>query len=180
VISKYGQPKQLQFAADFHDFETDLVRKSALKGRYHDITCFIRYDGKYVVIQKHAYANSGIYRAPSGGILPDESIEDAAKREMWEETGLEIKLLRLVLDINLEVRNVSDVIPWRSLVFLAESVGGEIQAFDTYEIYDVRLMTKEELLGDVYQLMIDSGWGGFRYRAFLTKSFFEHLAVLDL
>jgi ADP-ribose pyrophosphatase len=180
ITKKYGKPTRLKFATEFLDFEADIVRKSVSKGRYHDITCFIRHDGKYVVIQKHAYANSGIYRAPSGGIGLNESIEEAAKREMWEETGLDVRLLRLVLDVSLDVRNGSQVIPWRSLVFLAESVGGTIQAVDTFEIFDVKLITKEEILSTVYQLMIDSGWGGFRYRAFLTKSFFEQLDALHL
>jgi 8-oxo-dGTP pyrophosphatase MutT (NUDIX family) len=180
VIRKYGLPKKLQFAADFMDFEADLVRKSVAKGRHHDITCFIKHKGLYAVIQKHAYARTGIFRAPSGGLNSKETIEEAAKREMKEETGLDIELIRLVLDINLDVITSEKVLPWRSLVFLADSVHGELQPIDKFEIYNARLMSREELLGDVYQLMVNSGWGGFQYRAFLTKSFFEELDILNL
>jgi len=28
--------------------------------------------------------------------------------------------------------------------------------------------------------MVESGWGGFKYRAFLTKSFFERIDELGL
>ncbi len=132
------------------------------------------------MIQKPAYAGTGIFRAPSGGAEPGESVEAAAQREMHEETGLETKLVRFVLDVRLEIHCSDGVIPWRSLVFLAESTGGEIKPIDKHEIYDAIVMTREELLGPNEQLMIDSGWGGFRYRAFLTRSFFEELAGLRI
>jgi 8-oxo-dGTP pyrophosphatase MutT (NUDIX family) len=156
------------------------VKQSTKKGRYHDITCFIRSGDEYVVIQKHAYADTGIYRAPSGGANSGESLEGAARREMHEETGLDIRLLRFVLDSRLDVVCEDGTIPWRSLVFLSEATGGEIGAVDTYEIYDVRTMSREELLGVPLRLMEASGWGGFKYRAFLTRSFFEHLDTLGL
>ena len=162
------------------DFEADLVRKSVAKGRHHDITCFIKHKGLYAVIQKHGYARTGIYRAPSGGLNLKETIEEAAKREMKEETGLDIELTRLVLDVKLDVITSEEVLQWRSLVFLANSVQGNLNPIDKFEIYDARLMSRQELLGDVYQLMVYSGWGGFEYRAFLTKSFFEQLDILNL
>ncbi|RDE13023.1 MAG: NUDIX hydrolase [Candidatus Thorarchaeota archaeon] len=174
--SKYGRPKLLHFETDFYDFECGLVKRSAAKGRHHDITCFIPHDNGYVVIQKPAYAGTGIFRAPSGGAETGESLEAAAHREMLEETGLETKLVRFVLDVRLKIHCSDSVIPWRSLVFLAESTSGEIVPIDKHEIFDAKVMTREELLGPDEQLMIGSGWGGFRYRAFLTRSFFEELA----
>ena len=180
LIRKYGEPKRVSFSAPFLEFECDLVRRSAIKGRNHDITCFIRKDNGYVTIQKHAYADSGIHRAPSGGARFGESLEDAARREMQEETGLEIRLLRFVLDAKLDVVCNDEIIPWRSLVFLAESIGGDMKPLDTFEIYDVRISTREEMLGKIHQLMLDSGWGGFSYRAFLTRNFFEQLDVLNV
>ncbi|MHA2379100.1 MAG: NUDIX hydrolase [Candidatus Thorarchaeota archaeon] len=173
-------PKETHFAADFREFECNLVKQSTKKGRYHDITCFIRIGDEYIVIQKHAYADTGIYRAPSGGANLGEPLEEAAKREMHEETGLEIRLLRFVLDSNLDVVCEDGTIPWRSLVFLSEVIGGEMGAVDTYEIYDIRTMSREEMLGEPLRLMEASGWGGFKYRAFLTRSFFAHLDTLGL
>ncbi|MFW9800778.1 MAG: NUDIX hydrolase [Candidatus Thorarchaeota archaeon] len=178
IISKYGEPIQTHFATDFLEFECNLVKESTKKGRYHDITCFIQSGNEYVVIQKHAYANTGIYRAPSGGANSGEPLEDAAKREMYEETGLEIELLRFVLDSRLDVVYKDGTIPWRSLVFLSGAVGGEMGAVDTHEIYEVRTMSREDILGEPLRLMEESGWGGFKYRAFLTRAFFEQLDLL--
>jgi len=180
LVERYGIPKKLEFSADFLDFECELVQRSAKKGRNHDITCFIRDGDKYVVIQKHAYADTGIYRAPSGGAHQGESIEAAAVREMYEETGLEIKLVRFILDLTLDVQCSDGMIPWRSLVFLADKVGGEMKPIDTYEIYDVKHMSRTEMMDDVQSLMIKSGWGGFEYRAFLTESFFSTLDELGI
>lgn len=177
--AKFGKPQVFTFSADFLNFECDLVKRSAAKGRNHDITCFIRKDGQYVVIQKHQYAQTGIYRAPSGGTYPGEDLEDAAEREMYEETGLQVDLKKFVMDVRLEVRCPDETIPWRSLVFLAEAVDGDLHIIDDYEIYNVRLMSREEMLGSVDALMVESGWGGFEYRSFLTRSFFETLDELD-
>ncbi|MBY8996292.1 MAG: NUDIX hydrolase [Candidatus Thorarchaeota archaeon] len=178
---KYGEPEVHAFTADFRKFECTLVKRTEAKGRLHDITCFIRQDdGNFVVIQKPQYARTGIYRAPSGGANPGEPLEDAAIREMYEETGLTVRLTRFVLDMHLEVVCKDRTIPWRSLVFLAEPVVGEIKPVDTREIFDATVMSRGQLVGEVAQLMEDSGWGGFKYRAFLTREFFRRLDELNI
>ena len=133
-----------------------------------------------MVIQKQQYARSGIYRAPSGGSHKGESLEDAAIREMHEETGLNVKIGKFVLDISLDIICESECIPWRSLVFLAEPLGGEMRPIDTHEIFDVKILTREELLGNVDKLMNESGWGGFAYRSFLTREFFKTIDRLHI
>ena len=181
LVEKFGIPVKRHFSADFLDFECQLVKQTWEKGRLHDITCFIRKnDGEFVVIQKHQYANSGIYRAPSGGAKIGEPLEIAAYREMFEETGLEVRLLRFVLDMYLDVVCTDRTIPWRSLVFLAEPTGGKMKPVDTYEIFDVKVMSRADLLGDVDKLMLESGWGGFAYRSFLTREFFRRLDELNI
>jgi len=181
LIDRYGKPVTHHFSVDFLDFECELVKHTREKGRLHDITCFIQEsENKYVVIQKNQYANTGIYRAPSGGAKIGESLEDAAFREMYEETGLEVRLLKFVLDMYLDLTCDREVIPWRSLVFLAEPYGGIMKPIDTYEIFDVTVMSKEQLLGDVDRLMRESGWGGFAYRSFITRKFFERLDELHI
>ena len=181
LIEKYGEPIVHEFIADFLEFECNLVKRTESKGRLHDITCFIRRDdGDFVVIQKPQYARTGIYRAPSGGATTGELLEDAAIREMYEETGLTIRLTRFVLDMRLDVVCKDRTIPWRSLVFLAEPIAGEMKPIDTREIFDVTVMSREQLIGEVAQLMEDSGWGGFKYRAFLTREFFKRIDELNI
>jgi 8-oxo-dGTP pyrophosphatase MutT (NUDIX family) len=181
LIQKYGEPVVHKFVANFLGFECELVEQTEAKGRLHDITCFIRRDdGFFVVIQKHQYARTGIYRAPSGGATPGESLEDAAIREMYEETGLTIELTYFVLDMQLSVVCKDRTIPWRSLVFMAKPVDGEMKPVDTREIFDVTTMHRDQLVGEVAKLMEDSGWGGFKYRAFLTREFFKRVDELNI
>lgn len=180
LIEQYGVPKEFHFEADFQDFECTLVKRTESKGRLHDITCFIRQDDGFVVIQKHQYARSGIYRAPSGGAKTGESLYDAAIREMYEETGLTIQLERFVLDMHLDVKCEDRTIPWRSLVFLATPIEGNMKPVDTREIFDVKVMTRQEMLSDVDRLMRESGWGGFAYRSFLTRMFFIRIDALNI
>ena len=181
LTEKFGEPVIHEFAAEFLDFECNLVKRTESKGRLHDITCFIRQDdGDFVVIQKPQYARTGIYRAPSGGATPGEPLEDAAIREMYEETGLTVRLTHFVLDLRLDVICKDRTIPWRSLVFLAKPVGGEINPVDTREIFDATVMSREQLVGEVAQLMEDSGWGGFKYRAFLNREFFKRFDELNI
>ena len=181
LIDRFGEPIKRSYSTNFLDFECQLVKETRRKGRLHDVTCFIRQKpNEYVVIQKNQYANSGIYRAPSGGAKVGESLEEAAHREMHEETGLEIRLLRFILDLHLNIVCADETIPWRSLVFLAEPIGGTLKPIDTYEIFDVKVMHREDLLGEVDRLMIASGWGGFSYRSFLTHEFFKRLDELNI
>ena len=181
LTMRYGEPVVHTFAADFRDFECNLVKQTESKGRLHDVTCFIRRpDGNFVVIQKPLYARTGIYRAPSGGATPGEPLEQAAIREMYEETGLTIQLTHFVLDMRLDIICKDRTIPWRSLVFLAKPIEGDMTPVDTREIFDVTTMPREQLIGEVAQLMEDSGWGGFKYRAFLTREFFKRIDDLNI
>ena len=180
LIDSYGKPKEFYFEVDFLDFECNLVKRTEAKGRLHDITCFIRQDDGFVVIQKPQYARSGIFRAPSGGANIGEPLQEAAVREMYEETGLTIQLEHFILDMHLNVICKDRTIPWRSLVFLATPTSGEMKPVDTREIFDVKVMTRDHLLGPVNQLMDESGWGGFKYRAFLTREFFRRLDELNI
>ncbi len=180
LYSKFGKPRKVDFnTIEMQSEEFALVQRSRKKGRRHDVTIFIRHEGKYVVIAKHAYANTGIMRAPSGGALPSETLVEAAIREAREETGFEIKLERFILESHVRLRHENIVVDWVSYVFLAKTIGGQLGAKDVREISDVQLKTRDELLKDIRPLMLASGLGGFKYRALLTDAFFNQLDVLE-
>ena len=178
---QYGVPKRVDFEVDMLLDEFALVQRSMKRGRRHDVTVFIRHEGKFVVIEKHAYANSGIVRAPSGGAQPSESLIAAAQRESREETGFDVEVDHFVLEAHVLLKCGNyPAVPWVSYVFLAHVVGGQLGAKDLKEISDVQLRTRDELLRDVRPLMLASGLGGFEYRAKMTDAFFEELDALDI
>jgi 8-oxo-dGTP pyrophosphatase MutT (NUDIX family) len=179
--ARYGVPQRVDFEVEMLPDEFALVQRSQRRGRRHDVTIFIQHQGKFVVIEKHGYANTGIVRAPSGGAQPSESLKTAAQREASEETGFDVEIDRFVLEAHVLLRSGDQpAVPWVSYVFLAHVVGGQLGAKDLKEISDVQLRTREELLIDVRPLMLASGLGGFEYRAKMTDAFFEQLDALNI
>ncbi|WP_304452650.1 NUDIX hydrolase [Nocardiopsis sp. YSL2] len=78
-------------------------------------------DGKVLVIKR---ADDGRWVPPGGVLELDETPEQCVVREVWEETGIKAKPIRLTgvyKNMNLGVV---------SLAFLCEPVGGEIRASD--------------------------------------------------
>jgi 8-oxo-dGTP diphosphatase len=83
-------------------------------------------EGGIVLIKRKNEPFEGQWALPGGFVDVGETVEDAAVREMKEETGLDVELVRLVgvySEPNRDPRghNVS-------VVFLANIVGGEMSA----------------------------------------------------
>ncbi len=108
-----------------------------IDGNYHDVSLdevkwrpsayAVVLDGDRVLLTKQQ--NEGYY-LPGGGIEIDESLEDAVMREVKEETGIDIEIIKMidVKDIlfKLTFREPQEV--WRSLilVYLCKKVGGDL------------------------------------------------------
>ncbi len=56
----------------------------------------ILFDGGIVLIRRTNSPYQGFYALPGGFVEVGETVEDAAKREAKEETGLDITLLKLI------------------------------------------------------------------------------------
>jgi len=148
--------------------EWQLLKASQQDGRAQDVTLFIFIEGKIVVIRK-PFHPPGVYRPPSGGVPPGESIISAAEREAYEETGLEIELERYLLRLKPVFIREDERVRWTSHVFLARRIGGELKQRDTREIEEVKLVSIAELEGPIRERLIQSGFGGLCYRAQLAE-----------
>jgi ADP-ribose pyrophosphatase YjhB (NUDIX family) len=104
-------------------------------------------DGKVLLVRRGNEPGRGKWSLPGGRIRFGERSEEAALREMREETGLEVRLRRVV--------DVVDVF-WRSergellehfviVDFEAEVIGGELRPAD--DALDARWFSPEELKG---------------------------------
>jgi ADP-ribose pyrophosphatase YjhB (NUDIX family) len=104
-------------------------------------------DGKVLLVRRGNEPGKGKWSLPGGRIRFGERSEEAALREMREETGLEVRLRRVV--------DVVDVF-WRSEMgellehfvivdFEAEVIGGELRPAD--DALDARWFSPEELKG---------------------------------
>lgn len=94
----YGRPRTLSLRVAMHPWEFDLLRYSKRDGRWRDVTILIPYEGRLVCIVKHSYPE-GIARPPSGGVVPGESLDAAAEREAYEETGLRVAIRHYLLRV---------------------------------------------------------------------------------
>jgi 8-oxo-dGTP diphosphatase len=173
IEKNYGKPKffKMSFTLSLKEFIN--LEESMWDGRNSDVTLFIFKGGKVIVISKPWYP-SGLYRAPSGGVRPGESLEEVATREAYEETGAKIKLQRYILRIEVTFsHNQKDVI-WTSHIFTARYLSGKIEPIDTREIKEAKLMSLEEL-SSLKPLLLKTGSGGLAYRTALTEKVIEKI-----
>ena len=170
---KYGIPEVLRFQTASAEREMDMIIASQKHGRAHDITLFIFRGEDIAVTAKHHYP-PGMYRPPSGGLAPGETLEDGAAREAREETGLDIELEEYLLRIEVRFTSPTRTVNWTSHVFAARCIGGQIGPLDHHEIREARWARPEEL-PKFSGLMRTSNSGGLRYRAFLQNEVLARL-----
>ncbi|MCP4584040.1 MAG: NUDIX hydrolase [candidate division Zixibacteria bacterium] len=167
---KYGRPAEFETEIEMTPNELDVVRRSQKNGRAHDLTMFIFKGNQFLFIAKHFYPPD-LFRAPSGAANPGESIIDGARREAYEETGVDIELERYLARIRVKFINSHDTresIDWTSHVFKARYIAGDVYPKDTREIREARFVGFDEI-PRFNEIMLKVGIGGFQYRVFLTE-----------
>ncbi|MCK4632091.1 MAG: NUDIX hydrolase [candidate division Zixibacteria bacterium] len=169
MIDRFGKPQRESFRFAVTGEEFDRIKGSQKHGRSHDATFYVIHKGQIVVIAKHFYP-PGLYRAPSGGLQPDEPFEDGIKREAMEETGCEIAVDKYLLrtDATFVCTRDNETVEnkWYSHVFQARYVSGDFNFTDKHEIREVRLATLDDF--ETFSAMMrESNVGGFHYRAAL-------------
>ena len=105
--------------------------------------CFIVKDEKVLLLKKsEGLFGQGKWNPPGGKILPGESVENCAIREVFEETGLTIKDPEQVATVHFYKNNRRDSPEWTVTVFLSRvfqgtPVGGRegiVQWFNVNEL----------------------------------------------
>lgn len=175
IERKYGRPRELIMSFPMSPAEFDMLKASMRDGRNSDVTLFIFKNEKVIVIAKPWYPE-GLYRAPSGGIKPDEDIERSAKREAYEETGIKIELTRYILRIDVTFTCGQAKAGWTSHVLTASYLSGDLRPIDTREIKEVNLMSLEELSSLKEELLAQDS-GGLHYRAALTEAAIKQILL---
>lgn len=171
----YGRPAEDRVAFEMNDREWDLLRSSQKHGRAHDVTLYVWNGEEIAVIAKHNYP-PGVYRTPSGGVLPGETMEEGIARETMEEMGLEIKLQRYLLRERVDFLHGKEAVVWTTHVFTASPVTLELNVQDQKEIREARWIPMSELSGPIAEMLAASPSAGLRYRGYLHKRVMQELA----
>ena len=90
------------------------------------VDVLIRKDDGYVFIKRKNEPYRGCWAIPGGLVEYGETVEQAAEREAKEETGLDVKLIRLVGVYSDPTRDPRG--HCISIAYLAEIVSGELRA----------------------------------------------------
>lgn len=115
-------------------------------------------DGKVLLGKRAKDPGRGQWILPGGKIEPFESIASAVKREMREETGLEVELGEQIGAFEL----INQPTQHRIIVYTyARPIGGSLHAAD--DVSELRYFSKDELsvlgiTGVVYDVLHEIGW----------------------
>ena len=171
----YGRPAVDRVAFEMGRKDWGILRGSQVDGRAHDVTVYVTRGEEVAVIAKHPYP-PGIFRAPSGGVLPRESMEEGIAREMMEELGLEVALRRYLLREVAVFTHEGEVVRWTTHVFTAQPLTIELAPRDHKEIREARWISIDELTGRIGEALAASPSAGLRYRAYLHRRVMQELS----
>lgn len=126
-------------------------------------------DGKAIIIKRANEPYQGQWSIPGGRVELGESLKDAVRREMREETGLEVDVGPLIEVFERIQHDETSELRYHFVIidYLCSCAGGDLCAGD--DAADAKWVTSEELDGyDIRQSAIDVIRKGLAMAAALT------------
>lgn len=114
-------------------------------------------DGRFVLVKRRYPPFRGFWAIPGGFVKYGETVEQAAVREAWEETGLRVRLLKLIGVYSDPKRDPR--FHCISIAFLAEPVGGELRRGDECLGVGLFRAVPEKVAFDHKRILRDAGFG---------------------
>ncbi|MBX2998161.1 MAG: NUDIX hydrolase [Caldilineaceae bacterium] len=144
LSARYGNPvyRRYDITADEH-----LARQRwrPVSDRRGEVVFAIRQPSGEILLHTKAQYNNLIYRLPTGGINPNEAVEDALFREIEEETGQAVAVRRFLGIFDCRFHLNGDTTSFTSYIFYLESLSKELNGSDTQEISGYQLIAPEQL-----------------------------------
>lgn len=97
-----------------------------------------------LLVKRGRKPSAGFYAFPGGRVEPGESDDDAALRELREETGVEATSLRPLTVVNIAPSPAEDAPGYRLIVYAADWHAGEPVAGD--DAAEAQFFTRDELM----------------------------------
>ncbi|MGD2201762.1 MAG: NUDIX hydrolase [Candidatus Bathyarchaeota archaeon] len=104
----------------------------------------IRDNERYLIVQRAAEPDAGLWSIPGGLVELGERAEEAAIREAWEETGLEVEIIDLIGVVDKVVFGEGSRIKFHFVIvdYLAGVVSGTLRAAS--DALDAKWVVPEE------------------------------------
>ena len=109
------------------------------------VTAIVEFpDNKILLVKRATVVFKGYWALPGGRVDAGETVEQTVVREVGEETGLHVKVVRKIGEYH--ETGVQDRIEYdyHAACFLVEPVGGSVRRQEE-EIEDIRLVCPEEI-----------------------------------
>ena len=102
----------------------------------------INKNNEILLVQDRIHSSHSIYKLPGGMLEEEQRLEDGIVREVWEETGIRAKLIKMVSVLNSHPYRFNKSNMY--IVFQLEPLSSEINVIDTHEIEKALWMPLEE------------------------------------
>ncbi len=102
----------------------------------------INENNEILLVQDRIHTSHSIYKLPGGMLEEAQSLEDGVVREVWEETGIKAKLIKMVSVLNSHPYRFNKSNMY--IVFQLEALSSEINIIDTHEIEKAFWMPLED------------------------------------
>ena len=107
----------------------------------------IREGDRIVLIRRDKEPSRGYWTFPGGAVELGESLHDAARREAWEETGLEVAIGEVAMVLDHVVRDETGGVRYHYVIvdYFAMPTGGSLQSAS--DVSDARWFCLTDLDG---------------------------------
>lgn len=128
--NKAGKQKNYEMVS-----KQKIASPEELPGRTNGVVMIVFVEGKLLLVREFRMTvNQFVYNLPAGSLEEGESIEECAKRELFEETGLRLLRIRKILPPSYGAVDVTNA---KAAVILLEAEG---------ELSDAHLTEDEEII----------------------------------
>ena len=94
------------------------------------VSAAILHDGRFLLVRRGRAPAKGLYAFPGGRVEAGETLEQAVRREVMEETGATIAGVRHVIDLDIAAEGYEQRIEFILSVHAARFAGGNVIAGD--------------------------------------------------